>query len=494
MRKEKKRKGNEYRPFGFLQAADLYKVGNEELKYICGIRENEETRTVKQMSTQEHPSDPDHVAEAVELNANENESEVNFSTGRGVSEIDEEDEGTNSDEDISVGEENEETNSIQEASEETKSIQATSDSQEDGGTSAIEDASGGEEEESHLVEDSAGCSDVDHEESEGNLVDDEFCESEESAWSKEEVDSVECSSGGSDWDCEDRDENDSSKSWSDTDPSRLEISQFIPVGTIEDFIGENESVQQAKRWLMKFEYVAGAVRWNGRQRRLSFQLHLRGGAAQWFSQLDQRVKRVWSKLKGAFLKRFCRQEYLDAQFKYYTAMCKQNESPREFLDRLNGLATKANIKYRTSQSKAHVIQYIASLREDGLSDLLALYDLPDVKTLERRLATLSLGTRVMKSRRITRLSTQQKDINKENNLGGGQHQEDKSLYITQTCTYCNQVGHSCDTCRDVCKACLIVHRSPYRVSVVSLVKWIKREWKNENLPKEIQEILNQVNT
>ena len=41
------------------------------------------------MSAQEHLSDPDQVAEAVEFNfavesASENEAEVNFSTGRGV--------------------------------------------------------------------------------------------------------------------------------------------------------------------------------------------------------------------------------------------------------------------------------------------------------------------------------------------------------------------------------------------------------------------------
>jgi hypothetical protein len=71
-----------------------------------------------------------------------------------------------------------------------------------------------------------------------------------------------------------------------------------------------------------------------------------------------------------------------------------------FLDRLNGLATKAGIRYRAGQKEArdHVMQFIVTANDENLAKNLMLHDIPDVSALYDRLARMALGEKRMKMR------------------------------------------------------------------------------------------------
>jgi hypothetical protein len=180
----------------------------------------------------------------------------------------------------------------------------------------------------------------------------------------------------------------------------VRITQFVPTDSVSKFHGKDDSPEEAKDWLKTFNYVAEGAGWSDEQIRRAFHLYMKGNASSWLTHLPSRTKKKWSEIQKAFRERYCKHEQSSAKFRYHNVIRRSNESPTMFLDRLNGLATKAGIRYRVGQKEArdHVMQFIVTANDENLAKNLMLHDIPDVSALYQRLSRMAQGEKRMKMR------------------------------------------------------------------------------------------------
>jgi hypothetical protein len=116
-----------------------------------------------------------------------------------------------------------------------------------------------------------------------------------------------------------------------------------------------------------------------------------GPARQLYLQLIRNVKKSWSDLMEQFRIQYCGKGVLMAS-RYYHATKRPDETPLEYLYRLN----VAGIGYgygSAVEKREHVELFINTLgsSEQELSSRLALMEVPDAATLEKKLCARQRG-------------------------------------------------------------------------------------------------------
>ncbi|KAE8893448.1 hypothetical protein PF005_g28465 [Phytophthora fragariae] len=160
---------------------------------------------------------------------------------------------------------------------------------------------------------------------------------------------------------------------------------------LKEFSGRDASEEKARLWLnrlksdgMTGEEVCG-----------QFSDLVNGPARQWYLQLPKKVKKSWTELMEQFRVQYCGKGVSMAS-RYYHAAQRPDETPLDYLYRLNVAGLRANIPYadgRTDEKREHVEHFIWTLntQEAELASRLTLMEVTDSEALEKKLRARQRG-------------------------------------------------------------------------------------------------------
>ncbi|EGZ11003.1 hypothetical protein PHYSODRAFT_337767, partial [Phytophthora sojae] len=123
---------------------------------------------------------------------------------------------------------------------------------------------------------------------------------------------------------------------------------------------------------------------------LTFADLLSGSARNWYRQLPRSTRNKWPDLLRSFQTQYCGLGISVAR-QYYHARKRSDESPLNYLYRLNVAGLRARLKIKDGGSKEkreHVDHFIETLGDEDLADRLALLRQPDADELEEVLRAL----------------------------------------------------------------------------------------------------------
>ncbi|POM58111.1 Hypothetical protein PHPALM_37288 [Phytophthora palmivora] len=114
---------------------------------------------------------------------------------------------------------------------------------------------------------------------------------------------------------------------------------------------------------------------------------LTGSARNWYRQLSRTTRSTWKDLIRNFQVQYCGRGVSVAR-QYYHARKRSDESPLEYLYRLNVAGLRARLQIKNGPlevRREHVEHFIETLDDRDLADHLALLRIPDADTLEEAL-------------------------------------------------------------------------------------------------------------
>lgn len=121
---------------------------------------------------------------------------------------------------------------------------------------------------------------------------------------------------------------------------------YVNASTLEDF-NEKASLATRIRWLERFQSMAATGGCTDKVKTYQFKLKLSPSVRSWRASLNTSVRRNWKKFLRAFRENYCKAKTSDSE-RYYTMLQKKSETPREFYYRLDKVADKAGIDFRST--------------------------------------------------------------------------------------------------------------------------------------------------
>ncbi|GMF61015.1 unnamed protein product [Phytophthora fragariaefolia] len=152
---------------------------------------------------------------------------------------------------------------------------------------------------------------------------------------------------------------------------------------LKEFADINGDEDRARSWLSKVKSAFIRDQAPDQEKCLMFGDLLTGPARNWYRQLSRTTRSTWKDLHQSFQIQCGRGVSVARQ--YYHARKRSDESPLEYLHRLNvaGLRTRLQIKDGPPDvRREHVEHSIETLDDRDLADQLALLRIPDADTLE----------------------------------------------------------------------------------------------------------------
>ncbi|KAG6610540.1 uncharacterized protein IUM83_06545 [Phytophthora cinnamomi] len=165
---------------------------------------------------------------------------------------------------------------------------------------------------------------------------------------------------------------------------RIEVATHRPLGQIKAFSGTRNKSENSMQWLRAFVYEMKGTRASPNEWCMPFELSLRDGALHWYRQLPKKTKRTWSLLSEAFIKYYCSQFSQSTETRYYSAKREDKEHVCDYLNRLNGYARNAGIRFENNGRKArdHVKRFRETCGDRGLEQRLCHLRISDIHELE----------------------------------------------------------------------------------------------------------------
>ncbi|GMF52127.1 unnamed protein product [Phytophthora fragariaefolia] len=276
----------------------------------------------------------------------------------------------------------------------------------------------------------------------------------------------------------------------DFDPDDLSID--IPRRALKAFSGKDIDEDRARSWLGKVKSAFIHDRALDSEKCLVFGDLLTGPARNWHMQLSRPTRSNWKSLLEGFLIQYCGRDVSVAR-KYYHAMKRSDESPLEYLHRLNVAGMRAKLPIKDGSAAArreHVEPFIETLDDRELADQLALLRLFDADVLDeslraRQRAKSRQGRAAMgstedhvrqvylaaaneskasssahQSRQDTERSADRQaptGVTKRCSHCGATKHNDLGCWKRLTCQKCGRNGHPSDHCLFVCRACGELH-------------------------------------
>ncbi|POM61427.1 LOW QUALITY PROTEIN: hypothetical protein PHPALM_29557, partial [Phytophthora palmivora] len=158
--------------------------------------------------------------------------------------------------------------------------------------------------------------------------------------------------------------------------------QVSAMPELKEFAGKEGDEDRARAWLNKVKSAFVRDQAPDEKKCLLFGDLLTGSARNWYRQLSRTTRSTWKDLLRSFQIQYCGRGVSVAR-QYYHARKRSDESPLEYLYRLNGLRARLQIKDRPSEvRREHVEDFIKTLDDRDLADRLALLRIPDADTLE----------------------------------------------------------------------------------------------------------------
>ncbi|POM81056.1 Hypothetical protein PHPALM_1028, partial [Phytophthora palmivora] len=169
-----------------------------------------------------------------------------------------------------------------------------------------------------------------------------------------------------------------------TSVPRIRVSAMFE---LMEFAGREGDEVRARAWLSNVKSAFMRDQAPDEEKCLVFGDLLAGSARNWYRQLSRTTHSTWKDLLRSFQVQYCGRG-VSVAGQYYHARKRSDESPLEYLYRLNvaGLRARLQIKDGSSEvRREHVEHFIETLDDRVLADHLALLRIPDADSLEEAL-------------------------------------------------------------------------------------------------------------
>ncbi|KAE9164175.1 hypothetical protein PF005_g30138 [Phytophthora fragariae] len=158
---------------------------------------------------------------------------------------------------------------------------------------------------------------------------------------------------------------------------------------LKEFSGRDTSEEQARLWLNRLKSAARRDGMTSEEVCGQFSDLMGGPARQWYLQLPKKAKTSWTELMEQFRIQYCGKGVAMAS-RYYHAAQRPDETPLDYLYRLNVAGLRANVPYAkgtTEEKREHVGYFIRTLnsQEADLASRLTLMEVADSVALEKKL-------------------------------------------------------------------------------------------------------------
>ncbi|GMG14512.1 unnamed protein product [Phytophthora fragariaefolia] len=166
-----------------------------------------------------------------------------------------------------------------------------------------------------------------------------------------------------------------------TNTPRIRVSAM---SELQEFAGKDGDEDRARSWLGKVKAAFIRDQAPDQEKCLVFGGLLTVPARNWYRQLSRTTRSTWKDLHQSFQVQYC-ERGVSVTRQYYHARKRSDESPLEYLHRLNvaGLRTRLQVKDGPPDvRREHVEHFIETLDDRDLADQLALIRIPDADTLE----------------------------------------------------------------------------------------------------------------
>ncbi|EGZ13103.1 hypothetical protein PHYSODRAFT_334907 [Phytophthora sojae] len=169
-----------------------------------------------------------------------------------------------------------------------------------------------------------------------------------------------------------------------TGSSLIQHVRISAMSDLKEFSGKDQDEDRARSWISKVKSTFLLDQATDEEKCLTFADLLTGPAKNWYHQLGRSTRNKWSDLLRNFQIQYCGLG-VSVAWQYYHSRKRSDESPLEYLYRLNVAALRARLKIKDGDSKArreHVKHFIETLGDPELADQLTLLRLADAEDLE----------------------------------------------------------------------------------------------------------------
>ncbi|KAE8995697.1 hypothetical protein PR003_g26366 [Phytophthora rubi] len=166
--------------------------------------------------------------------------------------------------------------------------------------------------------------------------------------------------------------------------SMIQRVRISAISDLKEFTGRDQDEDRARAWISKVKSAFLRDQATDEEKCLTFADLLSGPAKNWYRQLARSTRNKWSELLRNFQVQYCGLG-VSVAWQYYHSRKRSEESPLEYLYRLNVAALRAKLKIKDGDSKTrreHVEHFIETLGDPDLADRLTLLRLNDVDDLE----------------------------------------------------------------------------------------------------------------
>ncbi|KAE9282870.1 hypothetical protein PR003_g27290, partial [Phytophthora rubi] len=156
------------------------------------------------------------------------------------------------------------------------------------------------------------------------------------------------------------------------------------ISDLKEFTGKDRDEERARGWISKVKSAFTRDQATDEEKCLTFADLLTGPARNWYRQLSRPTRTKWSDLLQSFQTQYCGLG-VSVAWQYYHARKRSEETPLEYLHRLNVAGMRARLKIKDGDLKArleHVEHFIETLGDPDLADQLMLLRLADADQLE----------------------------------------------------------------------------------------------------------------
>ena len=117
------------------------------------------------------------------------------------------------------------------------------------------------------------------------------------------------------------------------------------IGELKEFNGRDRGKDRTRSWISKFKSAFLRDHIPDEEKCLVFNKPLTGPAQNWHSQLSRTPRRTWKHLLKGFMVQYGVYGVSNPR-QYYHARKRPDETPLEYLHRLNGEAIRAKVEIR----------------------------------------------------------------------------------------------------------------------------------------------------
>ncbi|OWY97356.1 hypothetical protein PHMEG_00032132 [Phytophthora megakarya] len=169
-----------------------------------------------------------------------------------------------------------------------------------------------------------------------------------------------------------------------TGSTMIQRVRISAISDLKEFSGKDPDEDSARAWISKVKSAFMRDQASDEEKCLTFADLLAGSAKNWYRQLSRSTRNKWGDLLRSFQIQYCGLGVSVAR-QYYHARRRSDESPLDYLYRLNVAGLRARLKIKdvsTKDRREHVDHFIETLEDPDLADRLTLLQLSDADDLE----------------------------------------------------------------------------------------------------------------